>query len=375
MTQPPPRRRLRTRLALLHAALTFACGLVLLAVMVLALFDGGDTSPAPDSIPSTVDRHTSNLPVLLRYSAVALVVLAAVSVALGWVIAGRSLRPLRVISHSARTMSASTLNHRLRVPAVYQEFTELAGTLDGLLQRLAESITAQRLFVANASHELRTPLTVQRTLLQLTLADPEATPETLRSACQELLVLGRQQEELISALLTLANGYQGIEDWQRFDLAEVARGVALAHHVQAEDRGVEIQAALDPATVTGDERLVLSLVTNLVANAVRHNVAGGTVEIATTAPGRLVVANTGPVIPPSEVDRLFQPFQRLGGDRTDQTEGHGLGLAIVAAIAHAHRAAVTAHPRPAGGLHVTVVFPSPGIAREPGSGRCPVTPE
>ncbi|GAA2577203.1 ATP-binding protein [Dactylosporangium fulvum] len=361
MTRPPPRRRLRTRLALLHAGLAFACSVVLLAMVDLPLLTASHTTqrPAPGqpTAPVTAGQTTSNLPDLLLYSAVALGVLAAVSIALGWLIAGRALRPLHVITLSARTMSASTLNHRLRVPAAYREFTELADTLDSLLQRLHESITAQRQFVANASHELRTPLTVQRTLLQLTLADPDATADTLRSTCHELLALGQQQEHLINALLTLATGYQGIDHRERFDLADLTRNVVLDHRLQAQDRGIDVRTTLTPTAVTGDARLAASLVTNLVDNALRHNIPGGTVEITTTAPGRLTVSNTGTEIPPAEISRMFQPFQRLGTDRTNQTSGHGLGLAIVAAIAQAHGAPLAAHARPDGGLQITVDFP------------------
>jgi signal transduction histidine kinase len=255
-------------------------------------------------------------------------------------------------------MSANNLNNRLRVPAAYREFSELADTLDSLLRRLDESFTAQRQFVANASHELRTPLTVQRTLLQVTLADPDATADTLRSAYHELLALGQQQEHLIDALLTLAGSYQGIKYWQGFDLADLTRKAVLDRHTQAEERGIRVHTTLTPTAVSGDARLAASLVTNLVDNALRHNIPGGTVEIATTAPGRLTVSNTGTPIPPTEINRMFQPFQRLGTDRTDQTDGHGLGLAIVAAIAHAHRAPLTAQARPDGGLQITVDFPA-----------------
>jgi signal transduction histidine kinase len=361
VTRPPPRRRLRTRLALLHAGLAFACGVVLLAFADLPLFAGDHTAHKPaagqPAGPAASARTTSNLHDVLRYSAVALVVLAGASIALGWLIAGRALRPLRVITFSARTMSANNLDNRLRVPAAYREFTELADTLDGLLRRLHESFTAQRQFVANASHELRTPLTVQRTLLQVTLADPDTTADTLRSTCQELLAIGQQQEHLINALLTLASGYQGIDHWERFDLADLTRKVVLDHRTQAQRHGIRMHTALTPTTVTGDARLAASLVTNLVDNALRHNVPGGTVEIATTASGRLTVSNTGAAIRPTEINDIFQPFQRLGTDRTDQTGGHGLGLAIVAAIANAHTAALTAHPQPAGGLQITVDFP------------------
>ncbi|WP_030441374.1 sensor histidine kinase [Actinoplanes subtropicus] len=341
MTRP----RLRNRLALLHAGLAFAGGTVLVAVVALGAFSGGDNTrrPAP----------TSNLGAVLEFSAVALVVVAVASIALGRLIASRALRPLRAITHSARSMSANTLDGRLRVPAAYEEFAELADSLDGLAYRLHQAFTAQRQFIANASHELRTPLTVQRALLQLTLADPDATAGTLRAAGRELLDLGRQQEHLIDALLTLANGHQGVDRWTEFDLAELTAKVVL----DQPRHGIRVDTQLAPATVTGDPALAASLITNLVVNAVRHNVPGGSVEIATTAAGRLTVANTGPEIPAAEIDRLLQPFQRLGTDRTDQTDGHGLGLAIVAAIAHAHRAPLSVSPGPDGGLHITVDFP------------------
>jgi signal transduction histidine kinase len=363
VTGPPPRRRLRTRLALLHAGAAFGCGVVLLAFVDVPLVTVGHTTQPAGGEPET----TGNLTEVLGYSAVALVVLAGLSTVVGRLVAGRALRPLRELTSAARTMSADDLSGRLRVPAGYEEFGELADTLDGLLRRLDESFTAQRQFVANASHELRTPLTVQRTLLQVTLADPDATADTLRSACREMLALGRRQEDLIDALLTLAGGYRGIEHPVRFDLADVARTVVRDHAGEARERNLRVHATLAPVTVTGDARMTASLVTNLVGNALRHNVAGGTVEVSTAPPGRLTVTNTGVPIPPAEVGRMFQPFQRLGPDRTDQTEGHGLGLAIVAAIAHAHRAELIADPRPGGGLRLTVDFPAePGIS--PASG-------
>jgi signal transduction histidine kinase len=346
-----PRRRLRTRLAFLHGGVAFAGGVLLLAFLDVPLLAVGHTTG------SGGDRRTSNLGEVLRYDAVALVAIAGLSAVVGWLIAGRALRPLAVLTASARGMSADNLTAAPRVPAVYREFDELAGTLDGLLRRLHGALTAQRQFVANASHELRTPLTVQRTLLQLAVADPGATAETLRGACHELLDLGRQQEHLLDALLTLAGGYRPVERWERFDLAGVARKAVLDQRAAAEQRGIRVHAELEPAAVAGDPRLAASLVTNLVDNAVRHNVAGGTVEITTTASGRLAVRNTGRPVPPGEIGRLFQPFQRLGADRTDQTDGHGLGLAIVAAIAHAHRAPLTTRPRPHGGLEITVDFP------------------
>ena len=231
---------------------------------------------------------------------------------------------------------------------------------------LEASFESQRRFVANASHELRTPLAAERTLLQVALADPGATAETLRSACEQLLSLGAQQERLIDALLTLASSQQGIERWEPVDIAAITGNVLAARGEEAMRRGIRIDAAVGPAAAPGDPRLVESMVANLADNALRHNVTGGSVEVGTSMTAGLAslwVANTGPVIPAAEVDRLFQPFQQLGADRVsrdgdggDGGGGHGLGLAIVRAIAIAHGAVLTARARPGGGMEIKVDF-------------------
>ncbi|MEV4512361.1 HAMP domain-containing sensor histidine kinase [Dactylosporangium sp. NPDC049525] len=370
MTGPAP--RLVTRLALLHAGLFLASGIVLLAVVDLPLLSAGHTTPdpngpAPAPVPSGTP-YTGNLPDVLRYSAAALAVLVLLSAGLGWLTATRALRPLRVLTASARAMSASDLPGRLRVDASYREFTELADTLDNLARRLADAFTAQRLFVANASHELRTPVAAQRTLLEVTLADPDAGTDTLRAACEVALTLGEEQEHLISALLTLAHGQRGIDRWEPVDLADVARTVVQARGAPIGERGIRLHTALAPAPVAGDPHLLGSLVTNLVDNALQHNVPGGTVELTTAAPGRISISNTGAVIEPDQIARLFQPFQRHGADRTRHTGGHGLGLAIVAAIVNAHGATLTAHARPQGGLDITVCFPPTSGPARTGAG-------
>jgi signal transduction histidine kinase len=196
-------------------------------------------------------------------------------------------------------------------------------------------------------------------VLQVALADSEANTATLRSACTTALQWTEQQEHLIDALLTLASSQRGIERWEPFDLADIARDAVLHHHQNAERRGIRIDAALSAAPATGDPALAESLITNLVGNAIRHNVDGGWVEISTAiTDGRadLTVSNTGPLISPDGVDRLFQPFQRTGTRRTG-AHGHGLGLAIVSAIAGVHGAELTVAARPEGGLGITVSFP------------------
>jgi signal transduction histidine kinase len=362
------RRRLRTRLALFYGGLFLAAGAVLLILADLPSVRIQKTSRV-GSGPADV-HSVSNLHQVLGYSGFALAAAAVLAAALGWLAADRALRPLRTITRSARAISASNLHQRLSLNASYAEFTELGETLDDLYGRLEASFESQRRFVANASHELRTPLAAERTLLQVTLADPDATAETLRSACEQLLVLGGQQERLIDALLTLASSQQGIDRWEFVDIAAITASVIDGRAEEAARRGIHVDTALAPAVALGDPRLVGSMVANLVDNALRHNVTGGSAEVETCMTARhatVSVANTGPVIPAAEIDRLFQPFQQLGADRVGRgghgdndrdggDGGHGLGLAIVRAIAVAHGAALSARARPGGGLAIEVGF-------------------
>jgi signal transduction histidine kinase len=362
-----PRLTIRMRLAALYTALFSALSVVLVVLFDLVVMGtlpigrASEAMPAPGSSQQPAQIYNPGpSPHVAAFSAVALMVLLPVSAWLGWCVAGRNLRPLRAIITTANDISARNLHQRLRLTGPRDEFLELGATLDGLFERLDASFESQRRFVANASHELRTPLAAERSVLQVALSNPDATEGSLRLACREVLELGAQQERLIEALLTLACGERGVEQWQPFDLAEIASRVVLDRQAEAARRGLRVQTELSAAPVTGDPALAESLVANLVDNALRHNEAGGQVYVSTTiADGRAVVAvgNTGPVIPATEVDRLFQPFQRLRGERIRHTAGYGLGLAIVRAIAGAHGAALTASARPAGGLDIEVSFP------------------
>jgi len=287
-------------------------------------------------------------------SAIALALMTIFSLWLGWVIAGRALRPLRTITETARDISASNLHRRLALRGPDDELKQLGDTFDGLLGRLETSFDAQRQFVANASHELRTPLTLERTLLELALSDPNANVDSYRHTCEQLLAVGEQQERLIEALLTLSRSQRGLDSREPVDLTAITAAAAAA----ADHGGLRFDTRLEPAHTTGNPRLVERLVANLVDNAIHHNVAGGTVSLTTeTRDGRavLTVANTGPTIPPAELERLFQPFQRLDAARTS-TNGFGLGLSIVRAIAEAHDATLTSDAPAEGGLRVQVGF-------------------
>jgi signal transduction histidine kinase len=353
-----PRRSLHVQLTLLYAVPFLICGVVLLAIPLLGNNQATPAGPVAD--PAAVPGDGGHLDRQFTTSAWAIAGVVVASLLVGWFVAGRFLRPLRTITATAREISASDLHRRLGRTGLHDEFTDLAETLDDLFQRLQAAFASQRHFVANASHELRTPLTAERTVLQVALADPDATAETLRSACHEVLALNDQQERLIEALLTLAHGEQGLQLHTPLDVAGTAAEVVAARQQDAGRRGIQMHTALDRAPATGDPDLIERLVVNLVDNAVRHNSPGGWVEISTTTTatgGAIRVSNSGPAVPPGEVDALFQPFRQVGNRRTRHSDGHGLGLAIVRAIAEAHGATLDARARAAGGLDIEVGFP------------------
>jgi signal transduction histidine kinase len=394
-----PRPTARLRLTMLYGALFLASGAVLLTVTNLLVQKATDTDARAESLifgahpakPSPAGYlricdpakamcqaqrllaqearlHAFELHELRVWSAVALGLVAVLSVALGWLVAGRVLRPVRAISATARQIGASNLNQRLRLDGPDDEFRELAATLNGLLDRLQASFDCQRRFVASASHELRTPLTLDRALLERALRNPQPPHDLWRTTCERLLVSTQQQDRLIQALLTLARSEAGVARREPFELSAVIDSVLLSPELDAACQGLQIETTTGPAPVSGDPRLAERLVRNLVDNAMRYNRPCGRVDItASTRNGRavLAVANTGPPVPPAEIDRLFQPFQRLSPNRASHTDGTGLGLSIVKAIAEAHQATITADPQPHGGLRIEVSFPLPDGRDDP----------
>jgi signal transduction histidine kinase len=327
------------------------------------------TSVASARVQDSGQRN-ADLNQLLIVSGIALVAMAFVSIWLGWVVAGRVLRPLRTITASARDISAVSLDRRLNLAGPDDELKELGDTFDDLLTRLERSFRSQRQFVANASHELRTPLTLERALLEAVLTDPEPTTDALMNTCERLHLANRQQERLIDALLTLAISERGIERSEPFDLAAVADRALALRRPDAERHDLRFDAALAPAPTIGDPELAERLVTNLIDNAVRYNIPAGRVEVITGQHGgaaTIRVSNTGPAVPADEVADLFEPFRRLGNRRTPHADGHGLGLSIVAAIATAHHADLTAHARKRGGLDIQVRFPPPPTQTQTGT--------
>ena len=233
----------------------------------------------------------------------------------------------------------------------------VAGSARGAVAPASDPVEAQQRFVAYAAHELRGSIALQRTLAEVALADPGADTAALRGMGERVVAACERTERLLAALLSLCRSECGRLRREHVDLAATAAEVLLAH----DHHGLGSTTTLGPARTAGDPQLVERLVANLVANAVRHNVPGGRLEIAThTVAGRatFAIANTGPVIPAGELTRLFQPFERLSSRAGPSAGGVGLGLALVQAIANAHDATVTAQPRIAGGLRIAVAFPA-----------------
>jgi signal transduction histidine kinase len=395
-----PRRTARLRLTTLYGSVLLVCGAGVLGLtylldgysahlasaitkLPLGAFASGAFGPAaqrattvpPDgskeqaqaaAVRAALAQIAFDREHLLITSGIALAAVAVAAVVLGWFTAGRVLRPLSTITAAARRISASSLHERLALPGPDDELKELADTLDHLFARLEAAFDAQRRFAANASHELRTPLTRERALLEVTRADPTATAATWQHVSRDLLAFNAEQDRLIEALLTLASSETGPGQRETADLAAITGAALAAAGPAITGRDLDVHARIQPAIFDGDPLLVRQLATNLIDNAVRHNIPGGQIDVATTASQAgavLSVASSGQVIPAADVDRLFQPFQRLGPRPARRDGGHGLGLAIVKAIAAAHDATITARPRPGGGLAISIAFPPP---RHPG---------
>jgi signal transduction histidine kinase len=297
---------------------------------------------------------------LLVFSLVGLGVMTVVSGGLGWVVSGRVLRPVRVITETARRASEQHLGERLALAGPRDELKELADTFDGMLERLDQAFSAQRRFVANASHELRTPLTVMRTAIDVTLAKSHPTQQQLKDMAVRVRRSIDRAEAMIGALLTLAAADQARASSEFIDLATSAEDAVDAAAPDIERLGLRVDTELDPAETTGDQLLLEQMIGNLVDNAVRHNEPGGWVRLRTGACHAGVyfqVANSGPVIPDDAVPTLFEPFRRLE-ERTGLSDGVGLGLSIARSVADVHGATVSARGQPGGGLDISVVIPA-----------------
>jgi signal transduction histidine kinase len=298
-------------------------------------------------------QRDTTLTHLLIYSLFTLVCVILLAAVAGWIVAGRMLRPVRRITAAAREASEQNLSHRIALQGPRDELRELADTFDTMLERLDRAFTSQRQFIANASHELRTPLTLMRTAIDVVLAKPEPTRDELVSMAADVRQAVDHSQRLIEVLLILARNEQARVLTEPLDLAAVAEDA-----LEGRAAKVTIMTTLEEAPVVGDGVLLERLVANLLDNAELYNVVGGTVAISTTTDdGASVVrvANTGPVVPPEQVDGLFTPFARL--DNRTRHDGFGLGLTLVASIAAVHGGTVEANATPTGGLDISVRLP------------------
>jgi signal transduction histidine kinase len=361
-----PRPTVRLRLTLLYAGVFLLAATALLTVSYILVRNNVtadhvsvDVGPAED-LRRAVQREVAQdaLHRLRVQYAIALAAMTALSVLLGWLVAGRALRSLQHITATARRVSQDNLDERIALEGPRDELKELADTFDAMLERLQAAFASQRRFVANASHELRTPLSVMRTELEVTLADPQASNAELRAMAETVHEAMNHTERLVQALLMLARSEGAVTRRDPVDLADAAR-LALDHTTRdAQAAELEVAADLNAAPVRGDRRLLERLVANLVENAVRHNRPGGRVSVSTTTrDGHSVVevVNDGDILDPITLPRLMEPFQRI--DRGVRGDGAGLGLSIVRSVAQAHGGSVALAACSSGGLRATVTLP------------------
>ena len=305
-----------------------------------------------DTFESELRADTLNQ--MVTGSLVALALLAGLAVAVAMIVARRFLRPVHEITTTARRLSERDLHERIALSGPPDEIKELADTFDEMLERLERAFSSQKRFVGNASHELRTPLSIIRT--HIDVAEEDGSEEELRRALDVVKVVSARNEALIDKLLTLANAENAVAD-EPVDLDEIVRAEWSLEEPAARARGIDVSLDLAPTELRGDHILLGHLVRNLIHNSIRHNVDNGKVEIATSSGGGrtlLIVSNTGRNLTDRQCEAIFEPFHRLDADRMRSSDGAGLGLSIVRAVAEAHGGNATARPNPGGGLIVEV---------------------
>jgi signal transduction histidine kinase len=320
---------------------------------------GGTTqSPASQMAANNATEHN-----FLIGSVVALCVMVVLAFLLGWLIAGRALRPVRQMTVATRRISAENLHERLALRGPDDELKDLADTIDGLLERLEQAFAAQRRFVANASHELRTPLATMRASVDVAEAKPGQVPAPTLALAARLRAELDRVDGLLEGLLALARGQHGeLPGTATISLGELAAAALRERIAPIGAAGLTVSQVASPGDswIKGSEPLLNRMVDNVIDNAITHNQPGGWIRVLTAADGavaRLVVENGGDVLDPARVAELGQPFRRLGLDRTGSDRGAGLGLSIVAAIVAAHGGTMSLQARDGGGLTVSLALP------------------
>lgn len=380
---------IRARLALTYAALLGGTGGLMLGVVyvfmrfvptyeltsatsmapaatvddsIAIMKDAGSLAVTATTAP-VVNSTNDLLNLLLIVSIAAFVVLGIVGAIIGWVISGRVLKPLQAINSVAQRAAAGDLDQRVAATGPRDEIRDLSDTVDDMLTRLERSFTEHQRFSANASHELRTPIATTQTLLDVALSDPELDLPTLRTVAERVYATNKRNLEIVESLLDLAEAGGSPPRTDDIDLAALVRSALTEESAAIAEARLTVRTRLSPAALRGDGVLVRQAVRNLVQNAVRHNVDGGTIELSTgVVPGgaNLLVANSGSTLPPEVVESLVEPFVRGQGRTTRRgaPRGHGLGLALVKSVADAHRGTLALSAPASGGLRVELTLPT-----------------
>jgi signal transduction histidine kinase len=359
----------RARLTLLYAALFTLSGAGLAALIIALAFPPATVVPktpavAGKPVAKAGDAAWQNAVAvkeqarrelraeLVTNAALAIGVMTVVSGGLGWLMAGRVLRPVHVVSDTARRLSEQNLDERIPVSGPHDEMRELAETFNNMLTRLESAFESQRRFSANASHELRGPMTTQRTLVEVAAAAPGASQD-VQELARDLITVLRRQERTVEGLLALASGEHGTTTITAVRLDLLARNSLAGHAPEITAGDLDIEARLRPTTVPGDPTLLELLVDNLIRNAVRHNLPGGKIWVE-TGEHVITVRNTGEPMTSQRLLTLIEPYRRGKQDRVNDGAGVGLGLTIIDAVARAHGAQLDLSPRPGGGVQATV---------------------
>jgi signal transduction histidine kinase len=391
------RLSLRTRLTLIYGGLFLLTATLLVAVTYLLttramdsrfrriavsrsdvgngpLVGGAPGAPPPDIAElrrfvneQAAAQRRAILQDLLQSSVLTVLALCLLAVVLGYLVAGRTLRPLQTVTATARRLSESTLHQRIGLTGPRDEIKELADTFDGMLDRLHRAFDLQRRFIANASHELRTPLAINRAVIEVELAK-SGTPDETRALGRKLLVTTARHERLIEGLLLLARSERELSARTSIDAATLAQDAIDEFGAAAERAGVRVTSALSAAPAAGDVVLLERCVANLVENAIKYNHEDGRVWVLTgeaAGSSYVRVENTGPPVAAADTEAIFEPFRRLTRDRVGSARGAGLGLSIVRAVVRAHGGTIAARPRPGGGLAITVQLPTSQVAAAP----------
>jgi signal transduction histidine kinase len=371
-------------LTLLYGALFLACGAGLLAITYALVANATNShhllstflshkfgEPIPPEIRAASrfvrsQQQISDLHQLEIESGVALAIMVIASTLLGWIVAGRVLRPLRTITTSTREISETNLHQRLAIGGPRDELRELAETIDGLLERLETAFEGQRRFVANASHELRTPLAMMRTTLDVAVAKPEGVPAQTRALDADLRLDLDHADRLLESFLVLARAqHHELGDQSPVALEQLVATALSSRAGEIAASEILVRTELSPVRVLGSETLLARMVGNVIENAIRYNQPHGSIRVVLAREGengRLVIESTGIVLDKEAVAQLAQPFRRLRRERTDSQNGHGLGLSIVAAVAEAHGGALDLHALSRGGLRVQLTLPATTLA-------------